>query len=73
MTEQSIHDSGGRAQRLVQEATFSEELAKKLEERIKSASFNDEHAQAVSQANITVCTANECVERPFVEEYTGQT
>lgn len=54
MTEQSLHDAGRQAGKLVQEAGFSEELIKKLEERIESANFKKDYASAFAQADITV-------------------
>ena len=48
-------DSGSNSDRkLIQEAGFSDELKKQLEERIAQTSFNAQNQQALSQANMPV-------------------
>ncbi|EPS27934.1 hypothetical protein PDE_02878 [Penicillium oxalicum 114-2] len=48
MTEDAIVQGGRSAQRNIENAGFSEELKRQLEERVKAASFKSEHAAAHS-------------------------
>ncbi|KKK23741.1 hypothetical protein ARAM_007550 [Aspergillus rambellii] len=48
MTEQAMLEGGRSARRNLQQAGFSEELKKQLEERVAAASFRSEHAAAHS-------------------------
>jgi hypothetical protein len=54
MTEDMILEGGRSARRNLQEAGFSEELKKRLEEKIKESAFKNEHAAAFSIANMPV-------------------
>lgn len=54
MTEDMILEGGRSARRNLQEAGFSEELKKRLEEKIKESAFKNEHAVAFSIANMPV-------------------
>ena len=48
-------DTGSKSDRkLIQEAGFSDELKKQLEERIAQTSFNAQNQQALSHANMPV-------------------
>lgn len=54
MAEETI-DSGSQSDRkLMQDAGFSQDLKKQLEERIAQSSFSLENQQAISQANMPV-------------------
>ncbi|KAJ5477472.1 hypothetical protein N7539_007616 [Penicillium diatomitis] len=48
MTEDAILEGGRAAQRNIENAGFSEDLKRRLEERVKAASFKSEHAAAHS-------------------------
>ncbi|KAL1970639.1 hypothetical protein VTN77DRAFT_4283 [Rasamsonia byssochlamydoides] len=52
MTEQAMLEGGRSARKSIQEAGFSEELKRQLEERVKETSFKSEHASAISVANM---------------------
>lgn len=52
MSEESLESGGKSARKAVEEAGFSDELKKQLEERIASASFRSENASAFAQANM---------------------
>ena len=52
MSEEIIETGGKSAAKAVEEAGFSEELKRQLEEKILSAKFRSEHAQAFAQANM---------------------
>ena len=54
MTEQALENAGNRAGKLLEESGFSEDLKKKLQERIEASSFKAEHASAFAQANMPV-------------------
>lgn len=54
MSEEAMLEGGKSARKNMQEAGFSEELKKQLEERIAASSFQSEHAQAFSIANMPV-------------------
>lgn len=48
MTEESLFEGGRSAQKNLQEAGFSDDLKRALEEKIKAASFKSNNAQAFS-------------------------
>ncbi|OJJ47759.1 hypothetical protein ASPZODRAFT_151208 [Penicilliopsis zonata CBS 506.65] len=52
MTEQAMLEGGKSARRTIDQAGFSEELKKQLEERLAASSFQSDHAAAHSIANI---------------------
>jgi len=52
MSEEMLESGGRAAQRTVEEAGFSEDLLKQLKERIASANFKNENAQAPAQAQL---------------------
>ena len=55
MAEETM-DTGSKSDRkLMQDMAFSDDLKKKLEERIAQTSFKAENQQALSQANLPVC------------------
>jgi hypothetical protein len=55
MVEETM-DTGSKSDRkLMQDAGFSEELKRKLEERIAQTAFQAENQQAFSEANMPVC------------------
>ena len=55
MTERGLEDSGFRADKMVGEAGFSEELKKKLEARIAYTKLRSEHPSAFATLDIPVC------------------
>ncbi|KAI9733595.1 MAG: hypothetical protein M1834_003197 [Cirrosporium novae-zelandiae] len=52
MTEQSLEEGGRSARKAVNEAGFSEELKRQLEDRIAGTDFRNENASAFAQANL---------------------
>lgn len=48
MTEESLLEGGRSARKNLQEAGFSDDLKRALEEKIKAASFKSDNAQAFS-------------------------
>lgn len=52
MSEEALETGGRSARKAVAEAGFDEDLRKQLEERIAKASFRNEHASAIAQANL---------------------
>ena len=52
MTDEGLESSGTRADKMVSEAGFSEELKKKLQEKIIDAGFRREHARAFAEASM---------------------
>jgi hypothetical protein len=55
MAEETM-DTGSKSDRkLMQDAGFSSDLKKQLEERIAQTSFKAQNQQALSQANMPVC------------------
>lgn len=54
MTEDAMLEGGRSAQRNMQQAGFSEDLKRQLEERVKAASFKSEHAAAHSILDMPV-------------------
>ena len=59
MTEQSIERGGKGARKAVEEAGFSEELKKQLEERFKQSKFRSENVVAFAEVNMPVCCVNQ--------------
>lgn len=55
MTEDAMLEGGRSARRNMEQAGFSEELKKQLEERMAAASFKSEHAAAHSILDMPVC------------------
>lgn len=56
MTEESIEGGGRGARRAVEEAGFSEQLKKQLEERLEQSKFKGEHATAFAEVTLPVCS-----------------
>lgn len=54
MTEESMETGGRSARKAVEEAGFSEELKRQLEDRIAQASFRSTNQQAISEAEMPV-------------------
>ncbi|KAF4270730.1 hypothetical protein CNMCM8812_000956 [Aspergillus fumigatus] len=54
MTEQAMLEGGRSAQRNIEQAGFSEDLKKRLQERIAATTFKNEHAAAHSIVNMPV-------------------
>ncbi len=54
LTEQTIEESGARSRKAFEEAGFSEELKRQLEERIEMSKFKSENAAALAQVNMPV-------------------
>ncbi|KAK4543016.1 hypothetical protein LTR36_006014 [Oleoguttula mirabilis] len=52
MSEESLETGGRSARKAVEEAGFSDELKRELEEKIANASFRSEHAGAFAEANM---------------------
>lgn len=52
MSEEMLETGGRGARKAVEEAGFSEDLRKQLEERIAGANFRNENAQALAQARL---------------------
>ena len=52
MSEESVEGGGRSAAKAVEEAGFSEDLKRELEEKIASSSFRSENASAFAQANM---------------------
>lgn len=54
MTDRTIEESGERSRKAFEDAGFSEELKKELEERIAMSSFKSENAAAFAQVDLPV-------------------
>ena len=54
MTDESIEQGGRRTKKAIEEGGFSEELKRKLEERIQGSSFKSENPAAFAQVNMPV-------------------
>ena len=54
MTDESLSHGGRDAEKLIEEAGFSEELKRQLEERIKETAFKSENSAAFAQLNMPV-------------------
>ncbi|KAF2642690.1 hypothetical protein P280DRAFT_468007 [Massarina eburnea CBS 473.64] len=52
MSEEALETGGRRAQKMVSEASFSEDLKRQLEERIASANFRAENRSAFTEAEL---------------------
>lgn len=52
MSEESLETGGKSARKAVEEAGFSDDLKRELEEKIANASFRSEHASAFAQATM---------------------
>ncbi|KAK5136059.1 hypothetical protein LTR08_004109 [Meristemomyces frigidus] len=52
MSEESLETGGRGARKAVEEAGFSDDLKRALEEKISNASFRNEHASAFAEANM---------------------
>jgi hypothetical protein len=59
MSEESLESGGRRAAKAVEEAGFSEELKRALEERIARANFVNKNPQALAQASLPASTGKE--------------
>lgn len=59
MTEEAMLTGGRSARKNMQEAGFSEELKRQLEQRIADSSFKSEHAAAFSIVNMPVCSLSQ--------------
>lgn len=55
MTDESLSHGGRSAEKFIEEAGFSEELKRQLEERIKESTFRSENPAAFAQLNMPVC------------------
>lgn len=58
MTEESLLEGGRSARKNLQEAGFSDDLKRTLEEKIKAASFKSDNAQAFSVLDTPVSSAS---------------
>lgn len=54
MTDESIEQGGRSAKKAIEEGGFSEELKRRLEERIQGSSFKNENPAAFAQVNMPV-------------------
>lgn len=54
MTEQSLEEGSRAARKVAEEAGFSDELKKQLEDRISEGTFRSENAAAFAQAEMPV-------------------
>ena len=54
MAEETMETGSKSDTKLIEDAGFSDELKKRLEERIAQTSFNAQNQQALSQANMPV-------------------
>ena len=63
MTEESIESGGRTAQKVMDEAGFSDELKRKLEARIQESSFRNENPVAFTQMDMPVRSPNSDVFR----------
>jgi len=54
LTEQTIEESGARSKKAFEEAGFSEELKRQLEERIEMSEFKSDNAAAFAQVDMPV-------------------
>lgn len=52
MSEENLETGGRSARKAVEEAGFDEELKRRLEQKIASANFSNDNAQALAQANL---------------------
>ena len=54
MTDESIEQGGRSAKKAIEEGGFSEELKRRLEERIQESSFKSENPAVFAQVNMPV-------------------
>ena len=54
LTEQTIEESGARSKKTFEQAGFSEELKRQLEERIQMTKFKSDNAAAFAQMDMPV-------------------
>lgn len=54
LTEQTIEESGAQSRKAFEEAGFSEELKRQLEERIEMSKFKSENAATLAQVDMPV-------------------
>ena len=54
MTDESIEQDGRSAKKAIEEGGFSEELKRRLGERIQESSFKSENPAAFAQVNMPV-------------------
>lgn len=54
MTDESLSHEGRGAEKVIEEAGFSEELKRQLEGRIKESTFKSENPAAFAQLNMPV-------------------
>lgn len=61
LTEQTIEESGARSKKAFEEAGFSDELKRQLEERIQMSKFKSDNAAAFAQVDMPVrCRCSIC-------------
>ena len=63
MTEETMETGGRSARKAMDEAGFSEDLKKQLEERIAESTFRSQNQQALSQAEMPACRPNADIQR----------
>ena len=54
MTDESVEQGGRSAKKAIEEGGFSEELKRRLEERIQESSFKSDNPAAFAQVNMPV-------------------
>ena len=54
LIEEGLESSGGRAEKVIEESGFSEELKKRLEDRILDTKFRNENVQAFAEVSMPV-------------------
>ncbi|KAK5174256.1 uncharacterized protein LTR77_001336 [Saxophila tyrrhenica] len=72
MSEESIETGGRSARKAVEEAGFSEELRRQLEDKIANASFRSDNAQAFAQANLPASAGRGMRDIAAARPWTGQ-
>ncbi|WPH00219.1 Hypothetical protein R9X50_00304200 [Acrodontium crateriforme] len=71
MTEESLETGGKTAQKAVDEAGFSEELKKQLEEKLAGANFRSENASAFAQVNMPTSAGKQTRDLAGAQPWTG--
>ncbi|KAI9792848.1 MAG: hypothetical protein M1833_001007 [Piccolia ochrophora] len=71
MAEQAMDEHGGQAKPIVEEAGFSEELKRQLEERIENSKFKAEHAAAFSEVNMPTSAGRGTRNMAAAQSWTG--
>jgi hypothetical protein len=71
MTEDAMLEGGRSARRNLEQAGFSEDLKRQLEERVKAASFKSEHAAAHSILDMPVSAGQGTRETAAAPAWTG--